>query len=199
MTKETFTYLWKQAIVKAADDVIAEILQDMKDKYNVRLDSSEHEFEKLYRAYNRYRNQIRSRYFDVGEKKENLIDGHKICACITGALLDVHLISFDMNAGDVTFDVAYSNYATAFWGGIYVLYLLLVSDYIRENDTDAIRKLEKQGTFVFPETNPGHDSYVLGRIKTLALNDIYGNDFDVLTYADMLFWIEKYNRKLLEK
>ena len=52
---------------------------------------------------------------------------------------------------------------------------------------------------MFPETNPGHDSYVLGRIKTLALNDIYGNDFDVLTYADMLFWIEKYNRKLLEK
>lgn len=40
MTKETFTYLWKQAIVKAADDVIAEIPQDMKDKYNVRLDSS---------------------------------------------------------------------------------------------------------------------------------------------------------------
>ena len=51
-------------------------------------------------------------------------------------------------------------------------------------------KLEEQGTFLFPETNKGHDSYVQGRIKALALNDAYKNDFDILAYADMLFWIE---------
>lgn len=27
----------------------------------------------------------------------------------------------------------------------------------------------------------------------LALNDAYKNDFDILAYADMLFWIEQYN------
>lgn len=26
-----------------------------------------------------------------------------------------------------------------------------------------------------------------------SLNDAYKNDFDILAYADMLFWIEQYN------
>ena len=50
---------------------------------------------------------------------------------------------------------------------------------------------------IFPPTNPGHDSYPYGRIKALALNDIYGIDFDLLAYADMMYWIEDYNKTLL--
>ena len=33
-----------------------------------------------------------------------------------------------------------------------------------------------------------------GRVKTLALNDLYAIDFDIITYADMLYWIEKFNK-----
>lgn len=64
---------------------------------------------------------------------------------------------------------------------------------IRYGKDELYSKLEEQGTFLFPETNKGHDSYVQGRIKALALNDAYKNDFDILAYADMLFWIEQYN------
>ena len=39
------------------------------------------------------------------------------------------------------------------------------------------------------------NTYVQGHVKTLALNDLCGNDFDVLTYTDMLFWIEWYNKE----
>ena len=49
-----------------------------------------------------------------------------------------------------------------------------------------------------PSTNKGHDEYNAGRQKTLMLNDVFENEFDILTYSDMLFWIELYNRQLLE-
>lgn len=57
----------------------------------------------------------------------------------------------------------------------------------------------ESNTFIFPETNKGHDEYLHGRVKTLALNDMYAIDFDILTYADMLYWIEKYNKEQLQK
>lgn len=49
-----------------------------------------------------------------------------------------------------------------------------------------------------PKTNEGHDEYNAGRQKTLMLNEVFENEFDILTYSDMLFWIEYYNGQLLE-
>ena len=42
------------------------------------------------------------------------------------------------------------------------------------------------------------DEYNAGRQKTLMLNDVFENEFDILICSDMLFWIELYNRQLLE-
>ena len=173
---------------------MAEISPELIEKYDVQLNSSDLMCHKLYEEYHKFRQKIRQQYFDVGKNDENLIDGHKICSCITGALLNVHLVSFDKKKNDIPMNIVYSNYAIAFLSGIYIQYLFLLSDYMHDNDMESFETLKEQATFYFPETNPGHDSYVCGRIKTLALNDIYGNDFDILTYADMLFWIEKYNK-----
>lgn len=199
MTEETFLYLWQQGIVKAAKDVVADISPELIEKYKVKLEISDLMYDKLYKEYHKYRQQIRERYFDVGENDENLMDGHKICACITGALLNIHLVSFDRGIKDIPLSVVYSNYAISFLSGIYIQYLFLLSDYMRDNNMESFNILKDQATFYFPPTNKGHDSYVCGRIKTLALNDTYGNDFDVLTYADMLFWIEKYNKDLIQE
>ena len=95
--------------------------------------------------------------------------------------------------------VFYSNYTLAFLTGIHILYLCMLSDYERNGEDKLAALLKKQATFVFPKTNRGHDEYLQGRVKTLALNDIYAIDFDVLTYADMLYWIEKYNKDELQK
>jgi hypothetical protein len=202
MTEATFFYLWEQGIVKAAKDVVAEIIQDLQEKYKnykVTLNTTTEMRDKLYQEYHKFRKKIRQQYFDTGKNDENLMDGHKICACITGSLLSVHLVSFDKKLKDIPEEIFYSNYAIAFLSGIYIQYLFLLSDYKRDGDLESFNELKKQATFYFPETNPGHDSYICGRIKTLALNDINGNDFDVLTYADMLFWIEKYNKDLINK
>lgn len=58
-------------------------------------------------------------------------------------------------------------------------------------------KLQRQD-LMMPRTTDGHDRFNLGRIKTLVLNDIFLNDFDILSYSDMLYWVELFNIMLLE-
>ena len=198
MSSETFDYLWDQGIIRAANDVYASISDLEVSEFTVRLDSSSDAKEQVLGAYDEARQELRQRYFNEGANSENLIDGHKICACITEALLKIRLVRFDTSKANVPLDIVYSNYAIAFLAGIYVLYLFLLSDYKKEQNEVCYSLLKKQATFFFPKTHQGHDEYAQGRIKTLALNDYYGNDFDVLTYADMLFWIETYNRYLIE-
>lgn len=198
MKVDAFCYLWEQGIVKAAQNVIREIAAEHIEKYKVELDVSDEMFKIVYREYDELRLQVREKFFNAGDNGKNRIDVHKICACITGALMNVRMISFDITGEKLPKDIVYSNYAVAFLASMHVMYLFLLSDYEKEGKIDCYNKLKKCSTFIFPETNPGHDSYIQGRIKTLALNDICGVDFDVLTYADMLFWIEKYNKDLLE-
>ena len=193
----TFEYIWKQGIAKSAQDVFDGISPALREKYSVRIDVSNDMCKKLYHEYEKVRCFVRENYFDTGENGENKIDGHKICACITGALLNVRIITYSMPEEGMPAKVIYANYEVAFLAAVYVMYLFLMSDFEHEGQMECYHELKKRATFVFPETNSGHDPYVQGRIKTLALNDLYGNDFDVLTYADMLFWIEKYNKELI--
>lgn len=197
MKIDTFEYIWRQGIAKAAQDVFDEISPALREKYSVRIDVSNAMCQKLYHQYEDVRLLIRKKYFDTGKDEENKIDGHKICACITGALLNVRMINYEMPDEEMPVKVVYANYEVAFLSAIYVMYLFLLSDLERDGKTELYEELKKQATFVFPKTNFGHDSYVQGRIKTLALNDLCGNDFDVLTYADMLFWIERYNKEMI--
>ena len=178
MKFETFEYLWEQGIVPAVKNVIDEIPEKERNGCGVKSDVSRKSLERLYNEYEFLRKQVKEKYFNE--------------ACITGALLKIKLIDFEMN-DKVPVSVAMSNYAVAFLASNYILYLFLLSDLERDGKDELYSKLEEQGTFLFPETNKGHDSYVQGRIKALALNDAYKNDFDILAYADMLFWIEQYN------
>lgn len=200
MKQETFEYLWKEGIVKAAQDV----LQEIKSKFGenvcqVKIDVSDGKQSKVYQEYDAIKNQVRADFFDTGENDENKIDGHKIAACVTGALLNVCLVTFDLKAENPPKEVVFAKYSIAFMSSIYILYLFMLSDFQKDGKIDCYKKLLDKATFDFPETNKGHDSYAIGRIKTLALNDLNGIDFDVLTYADMLFWIEKYNKDLLNE
>ena len=183
MKFETFEYLWEQGIVPAVKNVIDEIPEKQRNGCGVKSDVSRKSLERLYNEYEFLRKQVKEKYFNEADEQ------HKIDACITGALLKIKLIDFKMN-DKVPVSVAMSNYAVAFLASNYILYLFLLSDLERDAKDELYSKLEEQGTFLFPETNKGHDSYVQGRIKALALNDAYKNDFDILAYADMLFWIE---------
>ena len=63
---------------------------------------------------------------------------------------------------------------------------------------DHAEKLMKRKKLYEPPVSNGHDAYDEGRIISMALNDIHGNSFDLLGYADMMYWIEMYTRQKIE-
>lgn len=196
MKDETYIYLWENAFQKAIDDVLCSIPDEVQREYNLSyVDGLEKKKELILQEYNIQRQNLRTKYFDMGEQGEKLIDIHKVCACFTAAMLKVRVFQYTAKM-PMKVEIFYSNYTLAFLVGIHIMYLCLLSDLYDENQA-LFEFLKDKKTFVFPETNKGHDEYVQGRIKTLALNDIYEIDFDLLTYADMLFWIEKYNKDIL--
>lgn len=195
MKKEDFDYLWREGIVCVAQQLEKKL--PVGHESYVRLDVSDAKEDLLYIEYDRSRLALREKFFDGGEDIENRIDTHKICACIADALLRVHIFEFLSNEDVLPKEICYVNYKLVFVASLHVLYLLMLSDYMKD-DNEKYEQLKKKAGLELPETNPGHDSYAMGRIKTLALNDIYGNDFDRLSYADMMFWIENYNRAIID-
>lgn len=203
MTIDTFSYLWEQGIAKAATDVMkdigARISKEQIERYHIRSNISHAMCDVAFQKYDQIHLQVRKKFFNTGNNDEKKMDGHKICACITCTLLSLRLVEFDAVDDDIPLIVIYSNYTIAFLSAIYIMYLFLLSYYKKEGKTEHYNELTNQATFYFPNTNPGHDDYDIGRIKALALNDSERIDFDILTYADMLFWIEKYNKDLIDK
>lgn len=195
MEKETFKYIWKQGIAKSAQDVFDGIDPGLRKEYSVSIDISDAMCERLYYQYDEVRCLVREKYFDIGQNGENRIDGHKICACITASLLNVRMINYEAAAKEIPMKVVYANYEVAFLSAIYVMYLFLLSDFERDGKKKCYDELKKTG-YVCISRNQYRARYICtGTCKTLALNDLCGNDFDILTYADMLFWIEWYNKE----
>lgn len=199
MKEQTYKYIWENAFMIAVRNVDSQISDALKDEYQLSYEKNLNEKKKnVLVNYEKYRDMIKSKYFNSGDQKENLMDIHKVAACFTLAVMDVRVFDYNQ-VEDIDIDIIYTNYSLAFEVSVNIIYLCMLSDYLLDNDMKKIEILLSQKGMVFPETNRGHDSYVLGRVKTLALNDIYGNDFDILTYADMLFWIERYNKDYIEQ
>lgn len=78
------------------------------------------------------------------------------------------------------------------------IYLNLVYTYLKKDNIKIVQKLLSIRKLEFPATTQGHDEYNVGRYKTIALNDVFGNEFDILIYSDMMYCIEFYNRQILE-
>lgn len=199
MKPETYDYLCENALNRAIEDVLQSIPELIQKKYSVSyLNNFDKKKKAIFEEYDIQRKNVRKKFFDAGEDGEKLIDIHKVSACFTAAVLKVRVFDYkELTPMDMS--VFCSNYTLAFLSGIHILYLCMLADYEKSGKKELVKLLKKQATFIFPETNKGHDQYLQGRVKTLALNDIYAMDFDILTYADMLYWIEKYNKDELQK
>ncbi|MBR1598735.1 MAG: hypothetical protein IJ661_07495 [Lachnospiraceae bacterium] len=122
---------------------------------------------------------------------------HKIGACFARAIIKESPIIYS-NSIDVPEYIALSNYWLGIVASIYIVRFFLYYAY-REVAPDMCKKMKDVPKFIYPRTTPGHDLYLRGRVKTLAINDGNRRSFDFLGYADMLFWIENYNRQILEE
>lgn len=195
MKDETFDAIWNQ--IEENAQVIFQ-----------RLRPEGHGFRFIYKdrgkrvirdEYDRIRAELKARCYEQPldpESDSHLIDHHKIAACFCKALVTKKLFTFQMDE-TVSESMLRSNYELAYTVSLRIIYDYLVESYEFEGNSQLKKQLMNQKCLYVPETTPSHEDYNLGRIKTLALNDFYNIEFDLLAYSNTMFWIEHYNRQLL--
>lgn len=204
MKKEiTYNFLWERAIEPQIVDIarFLEKTYSVEQHYNFQVRELNEYKEALYTNYTDIKDSLKQDFFFMGTKQnpdDSLIDIHKISACFCKSMMEHKVFRFKLMES-IPVPVLLCNYCAAFSVSLGTMYLNLLAEYKKEGKIDQYNRLKEQQHFCFPSTNTGHDSYPYGRIKALALNDIYGRDFDLLGYADMMYWIEEYNKNKLNE
>lgn len=194
MTKDDFNEIWTK-VVAVPGKAVYDSIEAYKKDYSINtLLWDEHYKKSVHEAYEQNKIQLKQQYYK-GETQR--IDQHKIAACLCKALIDNMMFSFELK-NNIPEQIAFINYQIAYLASTGIVYLYLMDYYWRIENNDALKKLSDMHQLAIPATTVGHDSYNMGRLKTLGLNHIYGNDFDLLTYSDMMFWLEQYTRQVVE-
>ena len=192
MLDKTFDAFWDKSVVRAAKD-IESLFPSLIEKYHVSLEMSETTKDRVYQRYKVHNRYIHENYF-YG-KNEKLIDYHKIAACFAKAIIEVAPFNFDIK-DEPPLIINVINYMLAFHASVNMVNIVMTHGY--KKNPELYEKASKRKCMSFPKTSFGHDTYTVGRIKAIALNDINGKDFDLFAFADMLFWIEHYNKQIIE-
>jgi hypothetical protein len=129
-------------------------------------------------------------------EKNDLLDRHKISACITVALMRIRLL-YDRNIDDI--DNNYSlttssrmNEQLAFLSGLDVLVSYIKTD---DKTDDRVKEYLKNGIFCFPKTNyPEKSEYLDSIIRALYYSNTLSG-FQTLLISNIFFLLEKYNEK----
>lgn len=201
MKDETFKYIWDEIILKTIMSLADSFTKEEKEQYGFAIKNLNRIEKMIYSDYNSIKKHVKSDYYDATKSNhnpKNRIDNHKIAACICYSLLQNKVFSFEVHDG-MSQRMFIINYELAYTVSLRFIFTTLIAQYKNIGREDLAKKLLNQRCLVVPITSEGHDEYHEGRIRTLALNDIYGNTFDVLTYSDMMFWIEYYNRQTIEE
>lgn len=190
MNQETYDIIWDKCIEPAANELLGLYGEEFREKNQWFLDDSDITRKSVYKKYTYYRNIVHKELY-----KGKKFDVHKISSCFTRAIIDISPINVAAK-NDLPEFIALSNYWLGLMSGIYIVRFLLYYTY-KKNNSDYTNKVLNH-KFQYPDTTIGHDYYLTGRVRALAVND--GNDipFDILGFADMLYWIEHFNRQKIE-
>ncbi|MDE5824769.1 MAG: hypothetical protein K2H91_08845 [Lachnospiraceae bacterium] len=195
MKEETYDYIWNEIIKDNIDELYDQLSNDEKMQLNVKpLNKIK---KQVYDKYMLENGRIKELYH-FGTAEEKIIDIHKIAACFTKVFIEEKVFQYSLK-NKVSDNVLLLNARLAYNIGLGLIRMNLIVSYLTLKKQDIVDRLLATKQLSVPLTNIGHDEYNAGRQKTLMLNDVFENEFDILTYSDMLFWIELYNRQLLEE
>lgn len=194
----TYEYIWREVVYPNIRQLLKEISASDIEKFEITVLNEEILKKNVFSNYEKKKNRLKEIYhFDNGEN-DRRIDIHKIAACFASVLIEDKVFKFSIKEG-LTDDIFLLNAKLAYNVSLDILLMSLVAYYIECGNEDIASKILEKGCLYVPSTSKGHDEYNVGRQKTIALNDVFENEFDVLTYSDMMFWIEYYNRQKYEK
>ena len=196
MLVESVDWVWKQ-ISQTIEDITNTIDINEKDKYRFHLTYGDQTKKNVFSEYNLIRDDLKRKCYSEFDRSTAKIDQHKIAACFCRALIQKKVFSFNID-NSISSKMLLSNYELAYTVSLRIIYFYLIDYYSRFEDRKFLERLVDQKCLKVPETTGSHDAYHEGRLKTLALNDYYGLPVDLLTYADMMYWIEHYNKQIIE-
>lgn len=192
-----FDWIWSTSVHDATDSVLESIPPDVRERYRMDASAVDAYRWQVYGKYRVYNKRMHEDYF-----KGALIDVHKILACFVAAMVDFDLIRYDRDVrekdGTVHVCVSRAKYEVAMRSGLRFLYLFMQFAFDRCGESALKGALIRQGTLAFPKTMYEHGDWLSNRISALLMNHVLGNRLDTLAYADMMFWIELYNKEHLE-
>lgn len=198
MTDITYDYVWEEIIQPNIKILLSQINNDDIDKFQVSIQNEKILKKKISSNYEKKKDRLKELYhFDNGEA-DRRIDIHKIAACFAAVLIEDKVFNFVIKEG-LTDNIFLLNAKLAYNVSTDIVFMALVYHYMKSGEKDTVNKILKKGKLYVPATSKGHDEYNIGRQKTIALNDVFGNEFDILTYSDMMFWLEHYNRQIFER
>lgn len=205
MKAESYNWVWENIILKSIKN-IASAVKDELEKcqtdinfhlvYDYDMEGECLNTKKaIENQYVKIRDELKRMCYCTDQISLHTIDQHKIAACFCKTLIQKKVFAFDIT-NDTPDCVLTSNYSLAYAVSLQIVYMYMCESYNRNKQLEYLRNLKNNKSLLGPKTT--HEPYHEGRIKSLALNDYYGIEINLLSYADTMFWIETYNRQLVE-
>lgn len=189
----SFDELWDGYIVPMSNELYNRMIElDKSTKVTVcNLPQDKVDFKEMYENT---KDTLKQLYHYNNTDKVRKIDIHKVAACFASVIMEYKIYKFEV-VEETSDEVFLSNARLA-----YNISLTIIKEnilYRYRNDEKTLEFVRTHKLYM-PKTTDGHDKFSLGRTKTLMLNDIFLDGFDILSYSDMLYWIELFNVMILE-
>lgn len=199
-----FDFLWEVVVLPIIQRSLSEIDSDYKKECYLRCENFCMYKKRLEKIYKRKREWLKRVY--LPNDKNPILDMHKIGALLCRSIIGDKPISFDLVHSDEyvernnknndkqwLIDNAYVNYKIAFYVSVGLLYIEMISDLRETGKDEKADIIEQDGALYFYPKSPTHENFQSSCIIGLMKNDIASRDFDYLSYAAMLFQLERYN------
>ena len=193
MLEITFDEIWDNIVVPMSN-TLYEKITSIDNNVIISVRNLPQDKESVKTLYENTRDSLKQLYHFNNADKVRKIDIHKVAACFTSVLMEYGIFQYDINE-ETSDEVFLSNAQFAYSVSLAIIKENLLYKF---KDNNEVANFISTHKLYLPKTTVGHDRFSLGCAKTLTLNSIFLEKFDVLSYSDMLFWIELFNIMILE-
>lgn len=189
----TFDEIWDNIIVPISSN-LGNKIKDIDNRAQITICNLPQDKELFKSLYESTRDTLKQLYHFNNLDKVRKIDIHKVGACLASVIMEYKIFKFEVDES-TSDEVFLSNARLAYSVSLAIIKENLLFKY---RDDEDIMNYVKTHKLYMPRTTEGHDRFSLGRAKTLMLNNVFLEKFDLLSYSDMLYWIELFNIMILE-
>lgn len=214
-----FQYIWKEWIVPLVNDLYKQIDVEFINAVKLEIRNLDNLCIPAEKYFLKRRHLLKCEYYGSNYKSDDsmshMMDFHKLGAVLCRTLIQYKVFDFSVQScieiaqkheqtdTDWLIKNALANYRVAFYASIVFLYQSML--YIYEKTDRQIylaltrnKKLDLYSSSQSKVENRVHESFENSLVLNIAKRDINGRSFDLLTYATLMYQLEKYNKLLIQ-